>query len=69
MGNPAYDARRDAERAEAEKDKAVAEAMQAAFEALTDFMRGKAQIFVSSGPAVGIGGSPTWSVRLYRDKV
>ena len=68
MGNPAYDARRQAEEAEANQRKAQAEAGQAAFDALTDFMRGKAQLFITPGMPTGVGGAASWSIRLYRDK-
>lgn len=44
MGNPAYDARREAERAEAEKNKAADEAARVAFEGITAFFSGRAYI-------------------------
>lgn len=46
MGNPAYDARREAERAEAEKDRAAAEAAKQAFDAVIAFLNGRASITV-----------------------
>jgi hypothetical protein len=46
MGNPAYDARREAERVEAEKDKAAAETAKVAFDGITAFFNGKAWLFV-----------------------
>ena len=68
MGNPAYDARREAERAEAEKEKAVAEAAQAAFEAVTNFMRGKATLSIMPNYAgSAVAGSGGWNIRLIRD--
>lgn len=66
MGNPSYDARRDAERAEADQRKSQAEAGAAAFDALTDFMRGKAQLSV--WPMIGqVGSANGWNIRLVRD--
>lgn len=44
MGNPAYDARREAERLEHEKDRAAAEAAKQAFEGITAFFNGRASI-------------------------
>ena len=67
MGNPAYDARREAERMEAEKEKASAEAARAAFDALTAFMQGRASI--SLRPVLSMsGGTPAWDIRLIRDQ-
>ncbi len=66
MGNPAYDARRAAERADAEKDRAASEAAQAALEAFTAFMSGRASLQISPNALGGFGG---WSIRLYRDDV
>lgn len=62
MGNPAYDARREAERAEAEKRQAEAEASTAALHALRDFMTGRAHLDIS--PMLpGIG----QKIRVVRD--
>src|SRR4051794_6968265 len=47
MGNPAYDARREAERAKAETDKAAQEAAKVAFEGITAFFNGKAWLYMS----------------------
>lgn len=49
MGNPAYDARREAERAEAERDRAAAEAGRVSFESITAFFAGKAHLSVEPG--------------------
>lgn len=46
MGNPAYDARREAERADAERDKAASEAATAALKVFTDLMSGRAYISI-----------------------
>lgn len=46
MGHPAYEARREAERAEAEKDKAAAEAAKASFDGITAFFTGKAWLSI-----------------------
>lgn len=49
MGNAAYDARREAERMEAERDKAAAEAGKTLFVLLTELMTGKAHVQISKG--------------------
>ncbi len=65
MGNPAYDARREAERAEAEKDLAANETARAAFEAVTAFMSGRARLEIASRAFVDGGG---WNIRFVRDQ-
>src|SRR6185436_20411805 len=64
MGHPAYEARREAERLEAEQDAASARAAKAAAEAFADLMTGKAyfQIVQPHGAL-----SPQWNVRIVRD--
>lgn len=62
MGHPAYEARREAERVEAEKKLSEAESAKATFDALTAFMTGRASIHVSPNvPGVG------FNIRLTRD--
>lgn len=63
MGNPAYDARREAERARYEKDKASEDAARETFEAVTALMTGKASLQI--WPTACAGG-PGWSVRIVR---
>jgi hypothetical protein len=62
MGNPAYDARREAEQAEAEQRTAAALAGKAALEAVVDFLNGRASVSISPS---GLNGST--SIRFYRD--
>lgn len=63
MGNPAYDARREAERARYEKEKASEDAAREAFEAVTALMTGRASLQIA--PALCAGG-PGWSIRIVR---
>lgn len=49
MGNPAYDARREAEQAEAEKNKAAEEAGKAALDTFIALMTGHAYVQISKG--------------------
>ncbi len=53
MGDPAYDARRAAERKQAEADLEAADAGLAAYQAITDLMTGKASIRVTQLPGGG----------------
>jgi len=63
MGHPAYEARREAERLEAEQELAPAKAGKAAFEALTDWLQGRAAVQIIQ-PIDAQG----WYVRLVRDQ-
>lgn len=63
MGHPAYEARREAEKAIAEREKAAAEASRETWESLTALMTGRACLQIS--PALAAGG-PGWSIRIVR---
>jgi hypothetical protein len=66
MGNPAYDARREAECAEAEARKSAALASNTALEAITDFFNGSATLDIRP-PMANVGGMGAWSIRFVRD--
>ena len=64
MGHPAYEARREAERAEAEEREAAAKAAKMMMETFADLMTGKASIQVSSnfdGPSHN-----GWNIRIVK---
>lgn len=62
MGNPAYDALREAERIEAERDAAMAEAGKNLFAALADIAAGRAAITWTYNDA-----RDGYSLRIVRD--
>ena len=66
MDHPAYEARREAERLEAEQDAAIAIAAKAAWEAFADLMTGKASLQITQ--PIGALSPQPWNVRIIRDE-
>lgn len=66
MGDPTYEAIRARERAEADAAKAFAAAGKATAEAVTNFLTGKASLWVAPS-LTGVGGTPSWTIRFLRD--
>jgi hypothetical protein len=68
MGNPAYDARRLAEQAEAERDKAFADATKLALEGIMNFFNGRATLAITPMVVPGTTGLPVgYGIRFIRD--
>lgn len=68
MGDPTYEAIRARERAEAEREKAFADATRAALEGVMDFFNGRATIVVTPTYLGSGASSPSpISIRFVRD--